>query len=1038
MSKIMDARSKVGFILHKCCCQNAITTLTILVGIMSITPFSSTFSTVLEASISYCLQYVSVQDRDQITKYYSEVFRKHINSDESDHLSNLSQFLQSGGCKLIPQPNILLQDLLNLSSKIGNAVFKPAGFLIDYKPEIMSQIFWEWFNANKTISNGLTSISEVIIYSKNLLIPNCSNDFIKSIIKECENRIDNNLPFNVIETSLLILKWLTSLEKYEPFKIFPSFDHNALNGLALDCWAEYAVYGNLTNLPNFQISTEQTFEKGYLQILSNAVMNPKFSFKTLRIPHWVWHSCLSEFGFPSEIPPKSILSLSLIELDCCIKIAHILPREFFIHAMRSRSKNPDITSRLIQIVSYTPQCIMQTYFSDFEDFVTFILDHHSLSKELSSCFRNNIIAIRDSLHILINHICSGLDYFKEEKILGRLFLLNQIFVFSHDLICYIDIYDSIWEALSLIPLSLSLSLVLFDFFNALAKFVNKDRQKRLSKLCVAVLSAVNSNNEIPLLIVNDDIAMKFFFSAKEFYSFINSDLISDPDYNIQKTYVLSSPALKILKQIYKTKEILDYIFYNLPNFLEICPTETTALATELIDDCFYEYKKEYLRFCTNLSKIMKQNSCTPLVMLISYFQTKISVYLDYKFDVLLKSNIMKLPDDENLVRLNIQLNHGIVPMLVSSSKHLFLMLENWAPPTSDVFLNVVSKESQKEQNWIDERFMRYFLMAFGYHQPKKDQLNWLTREFQKSFSLKFDTEKIEGKSDILTEFSKFYPLPNNYNALSIASMYCNSPKVYPFLVNFLSPICNNLVEENPNEFWLLRLLGHLNIKYKFPVDSKDKFCRALGVRNRCIPAPNPQNAGDGFLAVETLTAYNSKMEKEKTNDLLKLLKSQMLRLKFGLRGSEVTEKFLRKLMKSDTISQKINFFFHLSTFAEITSNPVLLEKNKSVTCQMILNSDMKSPIVFREIFLLIVNLVTQSRHSFDSSEICDAFLQAIPKDVKDVQIYESLPILLGIIQIAGINAKGTKEIVESLKHEEFNFVNVQDFQSVRKTIINLC
>lgn len=1066
LSQIMDARSKLGYVLHKCCCENALTTVTILVSIMNMTPFSFNFSMILEASVSYCLQYVSVKDKGRITSCYIDTFRKHINSENPDHISNLTKFLQSGGCVLIPNPDVLLIDLLNLSTSIGSSVLKPVGYLIDFKPEIMSKIFWDWFRQNKTIQNGLQTISEIIIYAKKLIFTiDESEKFLEDLIKECENNISNELSFNVIESSLLILKWLISGKLYQPFCIQPNYKQSALNGIALDCWAEYAKYGDLTKIPKFIAQEEQVFTKGYLHIISNAISNQNFSFESLKIQHWVYHSCLKEFNYPYELEFKSILSLSLAELDYCVKIAHILPKEFFVHAMRSRSKSSEITSKLIQVISYAPQSVITSNFSDFLDFISFILDYHSLAPQLAKCFRTNIISIRESLHIIINHICTGIDYFKEENLMGRLYLLNSIFVFSPDLMCYIDIFDSIWEALSLIPLSLSLTLVLFDFFNAISRFVDKERQEHLSKIATAVLAAMYQN-EIPDCLKDDPIAKKFHTNAQVFYSYISADIIAEPDYTIQKTYVLASPALKILKQTEIPKPVLEYIMMMLPRFLDISPTETTALATELIETAFNDFSNEYKIFCNRLKQRMRYVSSTPVVMIVSYFQHKILEKMPFDFGLNLHSNIIKLPDDENLVRLNIQLNPGIVPMLVTVPSQLFLLLENWAPPTSDVFLNVVSNEASKPLSWQDERYMRSFLRAFGYHQPKSSNITWLTREFLNSDSTsmsqaadslcqtdnsqcqiddlhcQYTDEKFEKEKEIgvLEKFAKEYPMPqvnqNQSLALNIAMMYCNSPKCYPFLVEYLTPIATKLVNENPNAFWLLRLLGHLQIRYKFPVESHNKFCQALGVRMRTIPAPLPSNAGDDFLAFETLNAYtNNDTEKRKT--LLKRLKSPMLSLRFGWRDGQVTQKILKSILNARTLSQKTYFFYHLASFAEIRSQPEFLVKNENKAIEMILSADMTSPVVFREIFLLIVNLVTQSAHTINSSQICSAFLEALPKSVDDVQLYQSLPILIGIAKLAGTESPGVKSLVESLKSQEFDQIRIQDFQSVRFTILNM-
>jgi hypothetical protein len=699
-----------------------------------------------------------------------------------------------------------------------------------------------------------------------------------------------------------------------------------------------------------------------------------------------------------------------------------------------RSRNSDVNIRLIKLVAQTPSSVLSTHFDDFEEFVDNILEYHHLANELAASFRENIVPLREHMPRLINHICTGLDYFDENNMSGRLLLLNSLFVFTPDLVPFIDIFDAIREALSLIPLSLSLCRVLFDFFSAIARFVDEEKQNELALISIAALAAM-FNSPKPACITGDLIAEKVYENAKVFYSFVSSDIIVDPNYTIQDSFSLASPALIILKQIKISPDLVGYILSMLPPLLDVCPVESTVVATSLIEDNVANHMQDYVQFNYALKNIIQHDSSTAFVMVVSYYQMKAKQFFQLDLDQYLHATIFTLPDDVSLTRLNIQLDPGLAPMLVTKPEQLSLLLENWAPPTSDVFLAVVAKEiEEKSLYWRDEKCMRSFLRVFGYHQPKSRSIvSWLSREFITQDDKVSQLEIGECTDDnLLVSFSRAYalPVPNDEANLpiAIAQMYGKSKKCFAFLKLYLTPIATELAHKSPNAFWLMRLLGFLNIRYKFPPAVNDEYCRALGVRTKRIPAPDPALVGDGFFAIETLSSYGTNDE-ENRKKLLTRLKSPFLTLKFT--GSNITQNILKALSGGKMSSTNRSFFLHLASFTEIRSQINVFAKNENAACELLKKSDLRDPVTFREIFLLIATLVTQSNAIIDSSRICDAFLTALPKNVTDVQLYEALPILTGITRIAGEQSKGRRSLVESLSKPEFDDVSYADFQHIR-------
>ena len=704
--------------------------------------------------------------------------------------------------------------------------------------------------------------------------------------------------------------------------------------------------------------------------------------------------------------------------------------------MRIRTRNTDVMTRLIRIVAQTPSSILGSHIDDFEDFVDSILEHPSLVDELSSCFRELAISLRPHFGRIINKLCASIDYFDGGQMCGRLQLLNSILVFTCDLEPFVDVFDSVWESLGMIDLSLSLCRTILDFFVIISRYSGFARQYELHFISIAALAAMFVAAP-PECILGHPISEKIFEHAKKFYSFISSDIVVSPRYSIKGTFELTQPALLLCNQLLPNDETTPTILKMLPPLLDVCPIEATALATHLIPYS-KDHPEDLSAFCSSLKMALMRDTDSAFVMVAGYFQERVREFISIDLTELLRANMFGLTDDVSATRVNLQLDHELAPLLLTKSAQLSLMLENWAPPIPDVFLQVISAKfpeiSKNAKAAKDERRFRSFLSVFGFAQPSGRRVGWISREF-----LDHDTkaERLDifcaddTEESMVKGFARAYAIPPGPDVpVAIARMYGPSAKVAPFLRRLLAPRADKLAEDNANQFWMLRLLGALKIRYKFPQKARSIFCRALGIRIRALTAPEPADAGDGFLALETLTAYGPEDERRKT--LLIRLKSPSLALRFSTR--RLSPAFLKILIAGQLPSQKRAYLFHMAGFAEITGDAAVVQKYEETTAEALKSIDLSSPVLFREAFLLIVALVAQSGVTIDSHSICDAFLCSLPKSPSSAPLYETMPLLERILKSAGDGSPGRVEVERALAGSEFDRVSYSDFQQVRSNI----
>lgn len=527
---VLNVRSKLGLVLHFCCLKDPVSTLSGIIEMMGNIQATSGVSIILLSCVCFILKYYPdfhSQENTDLANWIQAPILRHAVSSDPNNMFNLNRFLQAGGAKLLAFPDVVLCELLLRFESIGvDIAAKPIGYLIDINPDSHSSLFWRSFPNLNSNSDSLSEQSKsfLILLSKIIPIAEISPPKDQAQLISLRNICENNcilinsaenagqqLNFRQTEISLTILRWLVSKQCYCPEKLSDQYTSGGLRSLVMDCWSEYAKYGDLLKLPKFTCEEDQ-MKTIYIKLIRNAIINPEFSFNKISIPYWLWDQIMIEFS-PTQnndmLPENqsnhietdqtnrihSFYDLGNNELMYCPDIASVLPEWIFIHCLRFKCSNPESSSRLIKIISELPSSIL---ISHYDDFINFIINHltsfpHNATL-LADCIRNLICLILPRVNPLIERIADSIDYFDEQNLTSRLNLLTTIFSFKVEVNYYLDIFDNLLESLPIISNTISLSFcdAMFNFLIVISKHIPQ-YSTFLFEISMAVLCATSAS-----------------------------------------------------------------------------------------------------------------------------------------------------------------------------------------------------------------------------------------------------------------------------------------------------------------------------------------------------------------------------------------------------------------------------------------------------------------------------------------------------------------------------------------------------------------
>lgn len=940
----MNARSGLGHALQLCSIFDSQTTYNTIMHLMETIPSSPNVSIVLLASASFVFSYLSFDQRAAMGGLLVAPLLRHAIFANQDHLSALTQYLKEGGNKKLPLPDLFLsQLLLKIDIKVLT-VTKPISIIISADIKGLSPIFWEFIERNDMNIDLILFISNVIRYC-NLTIPK-SEKLINSIKETC-NEI--NETFSFIEAKLVIYRWLIANKGADPFEIKFEFSNPSLNALAIDCWAEYASYGDFSKFPEFPISDSTPIQRTYLKLIANASKNPNFTYNSFYVPHWIWEQILFEFtDFTPKLCFKSLYSLSPDELKYSLEFAHILPSSFFIHALRFKSKNHEIASLVIDIVSFLPHQILETNYDDFLSFIDNQLEFPSNADNLADCLRALIIHIMPKLDSIVEHILESIDYFDESSLVSRLTLLNTLFCFSVDVGYFLDVYDAIWESYSFNKTSLHLFEVIIQFFINVAPFI--DDTQKLIDLATTIISELFEKS-IPSFLASSEHCALTFNSCHQFKRVNSSDIVIHPLFNAKKSFPLLPLSLCLLKRLSPSKSKLNYQYVLTHSLILIpyAPVEMLAFVSKHFKHFIsINLKREVQFFCKCLEHESQRNNDITFVLLELTFREQVQHLFPLNIGDI-TTNISTFTDNVYETRVSLEANDVLISNLLMKVDQLNVLLELWTPNADTTFLDAVLAKIPFIETWYELRCCIEFLTFFKYKLPEIKLIScWINKT-----TVKFDNTLPElDEQTKLSDFQQFYPVEKKDNEVDtltdVIRTYHETVKCQKFIAKLTENNLDKLFKPLSNKLWFLRFMKQCHFQIVFDEPPNNRKCLAFALRLHLTTSPHKFK--EDWLRVEQIRNYQIE-ELEAKN-----LSPNMLNAIFISKMKLLPLKELKELMKYPYSSIHDAILMNIITFLNRASKNEILEfiNNHSSAIYNFLSSlDITNPPLFEYYFVFI-------------------------------------------------------------------------------------
>lgn len=1019
--ELMDARARLGVVIQVCCSRNLSETIKYISKLMETLPMDKRYSMILVSSFLYAFDFMPVKNKKFLSTDYEALILKHTISLDSDHLATLSQFLQSGGSKLLICPEILLRNFLYHYENYDSSFSKSIATLIRISMKICSVFFWEFwirrFKPSHKYEHLIFLLSDVVMNSE-LMLPSTESILIE-IEKYSRSRLTEDSPFPIIEASLNIMKWLIKNRYTKPLGISAIYGHSNLNASVISCWSEYISYCDLSDIPEFPPPNDMQMTKAYASLIDGLAKNPNMSYK-ISIPYWLWECIQTEFGDGNSYNKvTSIENLSHFELDIACNIAHILPSWIFIHAIRYRTQNSSYLIRLIRLISYTPHQIIQTHIDEFVSFITRSIISQNVADEIVLCIRNLIVPLKPHLDTLIQAIVSETHFLNNKDLCPKITVLDTLLLFSRDDNYYLDLFDSLWEALSLFDLSLSQYKVVFRFAITMARKLNH-YHKDLIMVAYASIFAMFPISEFEFF--NDfPIAQKVFRLCCGFYTTITSDIVTNPLYSASASFPLTSHALMLIKNLEPLENKATFALIKfLPNMVGITPIEATIVADHLLSFAFKNnLKRSIFDFCQSLVNTLERSPDAALVMISSKFLNRINGNETFNITHLLRSNVFSFSSNIYHTRLCLQMNPVMMPLLLQRPDQLNILFEYWAPAINDTFISVVSSQTLISKTWKEEYYLRSLLYSFGCSQPQPNHhspISWISRTFLLS-SMQIQTYKSASYDQNLTINENMNCLSKNYSfqmrdselqtIICIIKQYQNDNYIISFMKKLLMIHNKSLIKEDENSFRFINFLYTHNISFPFPKKTTNPKVILIGVRHKELPInqiPLEQWAYIDYLRLKS-HLENSQIE----IDYFESINSTILKSRYPC--GEFIPDFI---FKSNHFSSEIvSSFMNYTKYHELYGMTTEFARHKPIIQNLISISDFCNPIIYRSVFSLIVSL--DNHGNTDISDVILKFLDKLYKvAISEITpLHDSLHAIDHIIKNQGITGH---PIIESISN----------------------
>jgi len=271
----MDARSRLGLVLFKCAIVDAHQTFHLIVQAMDTMGAAHGRSIVFLAACSYCLSFLPIGERAALEEWALDACLNHAESRDANYLADLAMFLKGGGAQILPAPHAFISNLLLKPHGDCEMVGRAVRRIIARDVANLSPELWDCVRALGVRSDLLGLLAAVVLARH--IDPPGSAELLELLVQRVREGCESERGFWMIEYSLTIFGWLVAHRKLTPEGLTLGYASTPLRVLALQCWVEYAAWGDLSKLPEFERSDDPSIRKAYLKLIGNASENVDFS-----------------------------------------------------------------------------------------------------------------------------------------------------------------------------------------------------------------------------------------------------------------------------------------------------------------------------------------------------------------------------------------------------------------------------------------------------------------------------------------------------------------------------------------------------------------------------------------------------------------------------------------------------------------------------------------------------------------------------------------------------------------------------------------
>lgn len=389
VNEIIERRTKLGLPLYFSCVNNPIETMDFMTVVLTNAEYSPSFSLIMVACTCFCFQYVPKRARERVMKSLINCLPQHSVPNDISQINSYGAFYENRGAELIPCPKEVLQRIVTHDEEKVRSSVKLISPILATNPAGLAEILYTSLYETELTNASLFLLGQLHVRIK---LPKPQNDaFVEKLVEHCREKLSNRESFYEIEGTLMCWALLISWGVAEPDPETLKLENNSLRMLAIKGFTEKVKMSEIPcQLPVFEQSNEQVINTTYIDLICAILHREDYDITKIHIKHWLLDAILNEFY--SEDPPDEIIlrsqvpgEMSIESLDLLATIPEYLPMWFYLHVLRTRTKNAATARSCMKIISKAPKIILLNFFEDFCQFMDNVLLIQNIVPAVAIC-----------------------------------------------------------------------------------------------------------------------------------------------------------------------------------------------------------------------------------------------------------------------------------------------------------------------------------------------------------------------------------------------------------------------------------------------------------------------------------------------------------------------------------------------------------------------------------------------------------------------------------------------------------------------------